>query len=489
MCRRVSVILLVAALVRPLGVAPVARVAVAEAAPVRPGEGTTIRVTTTEDRIFPDGNCSLREAVRTANLDDFVDACELGSGHDTILVPAGTYVLVNRCDGPDDDYCGDLDILDDVTIVGDGAGSTIVDGGRIDRVVQVHDGRVVDIASLTISGGQVKSQSGGGILNSGFLTLKAVVLRDNVATGSLESGGGGLANVALESDATATLIGCQVSGNSAHGGGGILNQASRPFASKVRLVGSTVDGNAAKYLGGGILQQRSTGLHMGGSTLTVERSTISRNGVASESAGAGNGAGIAILAGGASLVNSTVSGNRAYGSGPHQLSGLGGGIYVASVDSRPSITLLNATVADNWASGGGPGITAVNLSESQTGLSVSFLNTIIAENGSQPATPANCLILDWGVGEVTFTSLGHNLEDADSCVFSHADDWIKTDPLLAPLGDNGGGTETHLLMVGSPAIDSGDDLSCPCIDQRGVPRPQGRSSDIGAVEVRSMRPD
>ena len=56
--------------------------------------------------------------------------------------------------------------------------------------------------------------------------------------------------------------------------------------------------------------------------------------------------------------------------------------------------------------------------------------------------------------------------------------------MLGPLADNGGPTETHDLLPGSPAIDAGSP-GCPPpdTDQRGVARPQGVACDIGAVEV------
>jgi hypothetical protein len=56
------------------------------------------------------------------------------------------------------------------------------------------------------------------------------------------------------------------------------------------------------------------------------------------------------------------------------------------------------------------------------------------------------------------------------------------DPLLAPLADNGGPTQTHALLPGSPAIDAGDPTSTTP-DQRGVSRPQGAGVDVGAFEL------
>src|SRR5581483_10018875 len=48
---------------------------------------------------------------------------------------------------------------------------------------------------------------------------------------------------------------------------------------------------------------------------------------------------------------------------------------------------------------------------------------------------------------------------------------------------NGGPTLTFALLPDSPAIDSGDSFVCPLTDQRGIPRPQGGSCDVGAFEL------
>ena len=63
---------------------------------------------------------------------------------------------------------------------------------------------------------------------------------------------------------------------------------------------------------------------------------------------------------------------------------------------------------------------------------------------------------------------------------------LTADPLLAPLGDYGGGTQTFALLPGSPAIDAGQENYCPETDQRGVTRPQGAGCDMGAFESRGF---
>ena len=70
----------------------------------------------------------------------------------------------------------------------------------------------------------------------------------------------------------------------------------------------------------------------------------------------------------------------------------------------------------------------------------------------------------------------------------------NTNPLLGPLANNGGPTQTFALLPGSPAIDAGNDAVCMAavgapdygaggFDQRGVTRPHGSHCDIGAFEL------
>jgi hypothetical protein len=61
-------------------------------------------------------------------------------------------------------------------------------------------------------------------------------------------------------------------------------------------------------------------------------------------------------------------------------------------------------------------------------------------------------------------------------------DLPNVDPLLGPLEDNGGPTDTHSLLAGSPAISAGNLPSCTAVDQRGATRGSDGACDIGAYE-------
>ena len=107
-------------------------------------------------------------------------------------------------------------------------------------------------------------------------------------------------------------------------------------------------------------------------------------------------------------------------------------------------------------------------------------NTIIAANQAS-LEGADCS----GI----VTSLGHNLVGSgDHCgLQATASDLVGTsaqpvDARLGALENNGGPTETHALLLGSPAIDTGGDGPDLSTDQRGLARPQGSASDIGAYE-------
>ena len=92
------------------------------------------------------------------------------------------------------------------------------------------------------------------------------------------------------------------------------------------------------------------------------------------------------------------------------------------------------------------------------------------------------------------TSQGYNLiQTTAGCTIAGSTSGNKTgvDPLLTPLGDNGGPTFMHALRSHSPALDKGSSAkpgsgipACEAKDQRGVNRPQAKRCDMGVYERR-----
>ena len=89
-------------------------------------QAATITVDTTADEINSDGNCSLREAISSANTDTAVSGCTAGSGDDVIILPSATYSIDRPGDGEDANDTGDFDITGNINIAGAGATSTIL---------------------------------------------------------------------------------------------------------------------------------------------------------------------------------------------------------------------------------------------------------------------------------------------------------------------------------------------------------------------------
>jgi len=228
----------------------------------------------------------------------------------------------------------------------------------------------------------------------------------------------------------------------------------------VSIVDSTISGNQA----GGVLAAGNNSR----AKVTVVGSTISGNSTA------GSGGGIRTANGGANLkvIRSTISGNTA--------SGDGGGIYLnANEFRRSTLRLESSTVAGNSAaiSGGTGGI--VSEFGGGTGNFVRIDNSIVADNLSDAAP--DCRLEAGGLSTVGTTSLIET-PCPEPPTLSGGAALLSGDPVLAPLADNGGPTETHALLAGSPALAAQTKGAlCKVPDQRGVTRIA--PCDLGAYEL------
>jgi hypothetical protein len=254
---------------------------------------------------------------------------------------------------------------------------------------------------------------------------------------AIHKGGGGIRNRGNLTLQNVVLANNRVNG-SAYGdaGGGILN------VSTCTLVNCTIMENHAST-GGGVYNGPDGILTLSSSTINNNNS-LSGGGLTNE--------------GKAKIVNATISGNwTTTGVYP-----FGGGIYNVSV-----LEILQSTITGNSSQGPGAGLNNEG--------SIRMTNTIIGDNAD-----FNCLLAQ------PIDSLGSNLDDDNSCLLDTTSDIINTDPRLDRLQDHGGPTLTHGLFIGSPAVDSGQNLALIGIttDQRGAKRPDGDAFDIGAFETR-----
>ncbi|MEG4214283.1 Calx-beta domain-containing protein [Microcoleus sp. Pol14C6] len=354
--------------------------------------------------------------------------------------------------------------------------------------------------------------SGGGIHNEGgTVNVTNSIFSDNYGySGFATTRGGAISN----NSGTVNVTNGTFSGNSAQEGGGISNNGPGTF----KVANSTFSDNfGIRYTlamspsvdGGAIFNQ--------GGTVEVTNSTVSGN-----KAGGGRGGGIHNREGGTvKVTNSTLSGNTA--TGPRSGFGygaFGGGIY----NDNGTVEVTNSTLSGNQVtkpSSSGAGI------YNQAGT-VTLTNSTLSGNIANPSTTEFDIIVPpgsgggiWNGGTVnvkntivaqniaatgpdvfgSFASGGYNLigDGTGSTGFTGVGDRVGTaaapiDPLLNPLADNGGSTQTVALQPGSPAINGGDPafvltsgpfIGPPFYDQRGISpfnRVSGGIIDIGAFE-------
>jgi hypothetical protein len=426
------------------------------------------------------GDLSLREAIETANAQAGADTITF----DPSVFVTGTVVHLTL---------GELAITDAVTITGPGQFVMKIDAGGDSRVFNIDDGDEnneadVELSGMMLTGGNATDGVGGGATPA-------------------DRGGG------ISSRENLTVVNSTISGNMAQAAGGLV------LYGPTNIVDSSIENNTAVYGAAGIgnvgvatitgstISRNRTSERAGGisniGTLTVNESTISDN-------RAGTGAGIAnrgIL----HLANSTVSGNiggSILGGGGgvwhgqyntmnisnSTISGnVGGGVHIDGRGS--SVTITTTTITNN----AGGGVSA------QSNI-VSMTNSIIAGNIGSGGVPNEFegtgvrgsynLIGDPGTS-------GWFVHGSDNNVVGQDDgnggrELLDITTVLAPLADNGGPTQTHALLSGSPAIDAGDpafdpEAFTPALntDQRGetfarVADGHGDGSavvDIGAFEV------
>jgi CSLREA domain-containing protein len=296
------------------------------------------------------GGGRLRDAIAASNatndLDDILFDSAFFSTPRTITLTTGQLVIASP-----------------LNVIAPGANVLTVSGNNASRVFQMNSTANASLSGLTITAGNVGSDSGGGIFSLGRVSI-----------------------------------------------------------SHTAIIGNTAD------TGGGMAASD-------GAITTIERSTISGN---TANTNIGTGGGIDHN-GTLNVTDSTISGNRTPNGDSH-----GGGMW-----TRGTVHIINSTIANNSTVG----------ATSASGVFVfdgnlTLRNSIVAGNSNNATSP--------DVRGAGIVSRGFNLIGNRGAVgFTATGDQSGTgatplNPLLAALANNGGTTQTHALLPGSPALDKGE---------------------------------
>lgn len=317
--------------------------------------------------------CTLVDAIIAANTDTATGGCAAGSGADTITlqVPVTLYTAY------DANYNGLPPVTTEITIAGNG--HTI---GRNDdpfnlfRILTVEASGALTLNQAIISGGFPGSEPGGGIHNSGALTVTnysgifqnrggagagiynsgALVLANSQVDSNYSDYSGGAAGIAN----SGTLIVSYGSVNGNRAGAGVTNSGEALVANTTIV--SNLHGVGIANSGTLTVTNSSIGGNLGGiandvlavATVTGSELLQSLFGSGIDNSGAlavantviaNNLYGPAILntaTGVATVTDSTLRNNQAaYGSG---------------IDSSGALTVTNSTISGNSAGGDGGGI-------------------------------------------------------------------------------------------------------------------------------------
>ncbi len=314
------------------------------------------------------GTTTLRDAINQANGDTGSDVIVFDR---SLFASAQTITL----------SLGELDITHNTSIIAPrdsltGGDLVTVSGNNASRVFEIETGATVSLDGLIVADGLVTDDNGGGIKNSGTLTLDSSIVRGDSArrSANLSPGNGG----GISNSGTFTVSNSTISGNLADRyGGGIYNSGGMLIVSDSSISDNTIGNNLTAGGGGGICNS--------GGILMMSNSIITGNSAGSSSYGGGIDIDGISVRSNVEVINSIISSNEAgYGGGIYNFinsnltvsnstisSNSGCGIFNSSI-----LKVSNSTISNNLTTGGGGGIC-------NSGTSTTVSNCTISGNSAR----------------------------------------------------------------------------------------------------------
>ncbi len=440
---------------------------------------STINVTTNviEEPVANNGNCSLAEAIISANTDTAKDSCTAGSGSDTIVLPSFANFNFTKKTvfiSPTSEFAYHRNdalpvIYTDVTI--EGNNSTLKrTGSNYFRLLSVDNGGVLSLKNLTIDGFNPGNETGGAIATwvSTILNTDNVIFTNNGLQGNYNWGYGGGAiscyqnNVPQQITANLNINNTSFTNNDKQYGGAIVTETGCKG-----VINNSIFANNSTltYFGGGAIAAASN-MIISNSTFINNKTTtfdtnstyayggaISSSKLQSTSTNQGQAP--------TRVINSTFIGN---------IANYGGAV------GGDNVVIVNSTFKDNIARAQGNTFNGYN-----DGVGIEIKNSIIQSTGNACANKIK--------------GSGKNFVTDASCANANADTATNfTNATVDQLKLGGVVTDGRLqvlpLQTGSVAIDSVVTADCTdyngnnlTTDQLGNSRPNGAKCDAGAFET------
>jgi CSLREA domain-containing protein/uncharacterized repeat protein (TIGR01451 family) len=374
------------------------------------------------------GNCSLRAAVQEANVHAGADMITFASALN------GVPIQLTQVGDDNTAAQGDLDINSDITIVGNGAANTIIQGssnaaftGNMgDKIFGINQDGTFSTLNVSLSGLTVRFTRNSNPIVGTFTETGGALDIFLTGTGAMPGPTTTLTNCTFDSNANMFSYGGAINIDS-----GDLMGGTNIFRGTVQITGCTISNNDTLNTGAGALAfGGGVNLFADRHNVTFTNTTIMGNQTSANIGSNGGGINIRHSNGGTVTLNTCTISNNISGSD-------GGGILIAGVGGQ-TVNMTGGSISGNTAQGtggdaDGGGLFNGNPVGSTTLSGVTISNNTattgsnargggIHDGSNAPLTINNCVISgnasDNGGGVATTNAFVNQLTTITNCTIS-----------------------------------------------------------------------